>query len=359
MKFQKKIFLLFLLLAISVTMITGCGSSVSGNPKGSLQDAVVKFGEAKSYNYSGSFTLNFDLDENFLATDPEAAEGLAILNSSVINFRGAQTLEPFQAEFELSTEVDYQGLKLSIEIPIFMNTEAMWIKVPEFLATFDPTFEALSGKYVELNFAELAEMSGEEVPDLAKEMKAQMELQPKLVEALISPYEKDYFTSVKTEDVTLPTGVDTKDIVKVSITNENLAAFLTTAIDEVLPKMMDILAESELYSDVPEIKTELATAKEELAASKEEFLNDLEANKDTFSINKFDLLFGIKDGVQNFQSIDLDMNFNDAGETHAVKLQGHIYVTNINKEPEFKYTVPTEEESISLFQLMGLFMGAY
>lgn len=339
---------LALFLMVSMTLVA-CGNQTAAKPaKEVLQEAFNKSTEVKTAKFDGTMKLNLEMPDSALE-DPAAAMVLNMLNSAELQIRGTSQIDPMMSEMFVTVRVT-GDTEMAINLSFLMTEEKMWVKIPN--TPFLPLPEELINKYLEIDFQELSELSGEEI-DFSNQSQYQ-ELAIELMEIFFGAFEEDdYFSTVSKEDAGLPDNVDAAQIVKFELTNDNLRPFIESFM-EVLPEMMEKLAEIDSagisQADIDNIKADIEEGKAEI----EENWDKLQ---EKVSINKAEILTGInKDGYITYNAIDVSVQVTDEGETGTIGFTFEINQTEINKDPEFEISVPGEEESVPFMDFMNQMM---
>lgn len=339
---------LALFLMVSMTLVV-CGNQTAAKPaKEVLQEAFNKSTEVKTAKFDGTMKLNLEMPDSALE-DPAAAMVLNMLNSAELQIRGTSQIDPMMSEMFVTVRVT-GDTEMAINLSFLMTEEKMWVKIPN--TPFLPLPEELINKYLEIDFQELSELSGEEI-DFSNQSQYQ-ELAIELMEIFFGAFEEDdYFSTVSKEDAGLPDNVDAAQIVKFELTNDNLRPFIESFM-EVLPEMMEKLAEIDSagisQADIDNIKADIEEGKAEIEENWDKF-------QEKVSINKAEILTGInKDGYITYNAIDVSVQVTDEGETGTIGFTFEINQTEINKDPEFEISVPGEEESVPFMDFMNQMM---
>ena len=337
-------------LMISLTLV-GCNNSSSNAakaPKEVLQEAFTKSTEVTSSKFEGTMTLNLELPESAL-DDPAAAMVLNMLNSAELQIRGTSQLDPMMAEMFITVRVT-GDTEMAINLSLLMTEEKMWVKIPN--TPFLPLPEEMIGKYLELDFQELSEFSGEEI-DFSNQGEYQ-ELGIEIMEIFFSAFEEDeYFSAVSKEEVELPDNVDVDQVIKFELTNDNLRPFVKSLI-EVLPEIIEKLSE---IDNAGITQAEIDAIKEEIEAGKEDIDSAMDEIEEMVSINKAEILTGInKDGYLTYTGLDLSVDVTEDGETGTFGFTFDMTQSEINQDPEFEISEPSEDDSISFMDFMSQMM---
>lgn len=342
-----------LLLGLFALIVAGCGQKVPA--KDALKTAAQQQTTLNSYSFSGNLTLRVDAKSDELNNDPETKMFLEALKNTKIAYHGATSVEPLQTELILDATVPLQDVSMNFTMPIVMNQDKLWVKIPAL--SMVPELNHLSGKYVEIDYKELSQLSGQPV-NYSVDPKAQRELSAKVLDIFFKDLGTDYFSDVTKEEAALPSDVQAEQIVKFALTNETLEPFAKTLLGTTLPQIIDTIAQSELAKEMNMSPEQATQAKEQLQTA----IKELEANKDwkkTLQVKKANWLFGIeKDGI-SYQKMDLDFTLTPPDEPGSLDLGVTLdqKVTNKNVAPKWEIGTPKAEEVIKFMELMGQMMA--
>lgn len=265
---KKRVLLSALILILMMSIVAGCGLGSKKAANELLQEAFIKSSEIKSMAFDGVMKLNLDLSGDVSATlGPEEQMVIDLLKNAEITYRGNTQMEPFQTEVIFSAKIPFEGMQMQFDLPILMNTEKMWLKVPSLPV---PGFEGFVGKFIELDFKQLAELSGEPIPNLNDSMQASTKFSNEVLPIFFNNYDETYFSNVDVKTLNLPSGSNAKNAVEFKVTQDQLKSFIITFIEKVVPEMLDVMSKSEyqqLFGLTPDM---VAQAKSELTVSSAE-----------------------------------------------------------------------------------------
>ncbi|WP_232698358.1 hypothetical protein [Brevibacillus daliensis] len=351
--------ILLALFAMFALVLSGCGDSRPG--KEVVQEALKKQASLNSYGFDGKLKLNLGVDAAALQADPQAGMFLEMLKNSELTYRGNASLEPFQMEVTLDAKVDMQGASTTFSIPMIMNQDKMWIKVPAL--DMVPELAMLKGKYIELDYKELEQMAaaqGEatEMPKFdAATMKEQKEMTIKLTDATMKHYGPEYFVDAKKEEIpNFPADVKADRIVNLKVTNETMIPFLKTSVEKVIPEVLTVLAES---PSMKEALAQDAQAIEQFKTEAKDFAADVDKNeadiKSALNIKKANYFLAIdKDKNIPFQLMDWDVTISDkaSGQSFDIGLIFEQKSSNFDTAPKWELPIPKGDEVITFTDLM-------
>jgi hypothetical protein len=344
----RKSFILLTVFALLLVFAAGCGDKRSA--KEALQDTLEKQASLQSYHMEGSLKLHLEADQDALASeDPEFGMVLQMLNNLEVKYHGNVSVDPYQAELVLETTLDLQGMSMNLEIPMIMTEEKLWIKVPAI--DFIPELAEMKGKFLELDFQKLSELSGQPMP--STDPKAQLEFTKKIMEIAFKHFGDEFFVDSEEKAVKLPSGVESERIVTFQVTNNNLEKFLTTLLEKALPEVLDEMANSDLIdeatkSEIPTMKEDLKSAADELKQNSAELKNlDVKALNYHVAIDK--------DGHSPYQVFDIKLTVKPDDQSGNVTMGLTFEQTSsrFNETPKWEFNTPKAEEVIPFDEFMG------
>lgn len=357
--FKKRVLLSALVLILAMALLAGCGSASKKTANELLQEALIKSTEIKSASIDGTITLNLDVSDDVLADlGPEGMMVFDAIKNAKISYRGNYQLEP-QPKYEitLSLDVKFDGLTFQFDVPILVEGEKVWVKIPNIP---NMGLDGLAGKFIELDLKELAAMSGEELPSFDQNnLQANTKFAQELVPILFKHLDETYFYKVDPKTLALPEGLSASNAVEFRINQDQLRAFIPVFVEKILPEMLDVLSKPEyqqLSGLTPDMVAEL---KQDLTISKEEFnqgMNELDRVINNFNISG---LFVIdKKGFmpQNTYTVSGDLR-NPEGEGHIkFNMKMVANTSKINEPAVFENQFPPTD-TISFEQLIMMMMG--
>ncbi|AIQ10673.1 hypothetical protein [Paenibacillus durus] len=350
-----------MLLAAAV-VLPGCGSKQQ-EPKEALQGAASKMATMTSYEMKSKVVINnLTIDASTEASDAMTTQVLSMLKNAEITVDGVYQADPMQTE--LTLVLNLKGdMAMSFTVPMVMTAEKLYVKIPSI--PFLPIPENIVGKFVMLDLKKLAEQEGAEFnPGMLDTQKTQ-KLSNEILSALLAEYdESKYFKDIDAKDAKLPEGVDAKQVIQFQITNDNVKEATTIFVNNVLPKILDILSKEEYKSALQIDQKQLDEVKSELqnGEKKAEFDKELAKLDQYLTINQFNFNTAInKDDFPVYQDLTVDVNVNnpDDGTKVGLSLTGSTQYSKINEKPTFKIGIPqgdnviTEEELQQQFSTLG------
>lgn len=356
--FKKRVLLTALILVLAMSLVAGCGLGGKKNANELLQDALVKSGDVKSAAIDGEISLNLDLSADMLA-EMDASEKMVldVLKNAKINYKGNYQLDPLQMELILSADIPFDGMKMHFDVPILINKDKMWVKIPSLPF---PGFESFVGKFIELDFNEMAALSGEQIPNMSQSTAATTKFTKEVTPILIKHFDTNYFSTVDVKSLSLPDGVAAKNAVEFKITQDQLKAVITTFVEKVMPELFDLMAKpeyQELFGLTPAM---VAEAKQELnvsAAELDEMMAEMNSVLSNFTISA---LFAIdKNGFIPQQKITISGVAKNPDEPGTVNFALNMTTNTkkINEQPQFENSFPPADTIPFQQLLMGSMMG--
>lgn len=349
--------LISLLLATAL-VISGCTAKTK-SPQEALQASLVKSGEIKTQSFSGSVKIE---ELKIPETDEMGTvQMLSMLKDSELSWTGAYRADPMHMEMTLTLALK-GDMSFNLNMPIIMNKDKVWVKIPSIPVL--PLPESITGKFLELDLKQLAEESGQAVPDFDP-IKNQKFASEVIAIIFNNVDEETYLTDVKVKEAGLPEGVDAKQVIRFQMSKEQVEPLINTLVEKIVPEIINLLSSNAEYRDLAgvtqdeldEVKKGLAeTNKEEIAEGMAEF------NKAVKSLNvTSNIAIDAKEYLvySDFLfRIELDVE----GETGTVALKGVSETKNINADVKLEYADgPTDVITTEQLeeQLGGLFGGGF
>ncbi|NBI30653.1 hypothetical protein [Chengkuizengella marina] len=352
---KRKIFLIVTTLLLMFTVVlSGCGEKPG--PKDLLQEASEKSLEMKSYSFDGNMNLSLNIPDEAMAAAPEMAMFAGMFQNINMNMTGVYQQDPMKMEMVMDLEIP-GDMSFNINLPMVMEEERMLIKMPTI--PFVPFPQEVTGKFIEIDYNELAEMSeGEVTPFNYGDLQKQNELIMEISQIMFKHFdEEEYFTLV--EDVELPEGIDVKRAVEIKITDEKFEKAMVTFMDDALPELLDLLADPK-WVEVTQLESaDLEQIREELENGKSEFLTFLEDEQNTLKVNDITFLNGINgDNYISYQEVKMDVDVITEGQTINLVFDLSMGMDQINENPEFTVEV-SSDNIIKLKELEDIMNSAY
>lgn len=353
---RKRVLLSALIMILAVVLATGCGVGKKGANQ-LLQDAILKANEIKSAAIDGVIELDLDLSSEVLSLmGPEEQMIIETIKNAKIAYKGSYQLDPMQYEITLSANIPFDGMNMNFDVPILVTNDKAWIKFPSLPV---PGFEQFYGKFIELDFKQLAELSGEPAVNFAESTEGYTKFSKEVTPVFFKHFEESYFSKVDGKNLTLANNAVAKEAVEFKITQEQLKPFITTVVEKVLPEMFDIMAKEEyqkLFNLTPDM---VAEAKKELVLSPadlDEALADMDKVLSNLTISA---IFAIdKDGFMPQQKIAISGTVKSPDEPGTVNFTLKMVANSskINEPATFENSFPPADV-IPLEQLMLMGMS--
>ncbi|WP_143089148.1 hypothetical protein [Paenibacillus sp. UNC496MF] len=320
------------LLIAGCAALTGCSSSES--PKEALLNALAKTNDAKTFTYTGSFTIDdIRLPETpGTATNQEALLKAALpmlLKGAVIQVRGVVQQEPRHAELTLDAKLGTGDVKLSLTVPMIITADRLYMKMPDIPGLGVP--QEAAGKFVVIDAKKLAEEQG---GANAMADGSIVRLSEDTLKALFDSLdEKTYFSEPKAADVKdVPEGYKADRFVRMTVDESQADEAMTAIAGKAIPQIIDLILKNEAYMKALSVtEAQLEAAKKELTADK---------LKQGTTIKAMDVTGGIQDDYLTFESGHVQLDSTDAAK--GIKLDAHFELTrgNLNETVKFDYEEP-------------------
>ncbi|QHW32109.1 hypothetical protein GZH47_15690 [Paenibacillus rhizovicinus] len=323
------------LVLFIATMAAVAGCSSSGSPKEALMDAITKTSKAKSFTYQGTFTINdIQLPQ---APDTDSAQNAMLrmalpilLKGAVIQVHGAVQQDPQRAELTLNATLGTGDVKLTVNIPIIVTADQIYVKVPQIPGV--PIPEKIADRFVVIDAKKLAEEQGGTNPLDGGAPNLGTAAFAALVDSL---EEKTYFSEPAAGDVKdVPSGYKADRYVSVGIDGQHSEAALTAIAGKAIPQVIDLLLQNEaVLKSFGLTQERLEDAKKQLTADK---------MKEQYTIRKAEITGGITDGYLTFESGDLQVDATEPSKGMKMNIHFQLSQDDINKEVKFEAELPKD-----------------
>lgn len=349
--FKKVRLLSIFLVILSLVFLVACGSnSASSNkttPKELVTEALKKSLDMDSYAFSGQMALSIDLDESLIA-GPDEQMVASLFKDLKLDYRGVYQADIEQMELIVETNLNLGDLKTLLEIPILMKQDKMWIKIPAIPGIVPEQF---AGQQLQLDFRQLAEMSGEEYISFFDRDNPQYQEQLAFIKEIM-----DIFFKHLDDELFTLTSSEGESVVTLDIGGERFHAVVETLLTTTLTELIQLFEEEARViglseEDVVELKELKNNVPEEMDQVMEELRKSL-------AVNKGEFIFHInKDRFVTKQEINFDLTFTDpeSVEEFSMAIAAYQETTKINEPQEFTLEEPTEH-ILDVANLLGMFM---
>lgn len=339
-------------------LLAGCTGSKSTEE--TLQDALKKSSQITSYSMKGSLQIS-DLKLPETADDGGyASVAGGFLNNAQLSWTGGYRKDPMLAEINLQVEIK-GDLSITFTVPILMNKEKLWVKVPNIPMLGLPA--EIVGKYIEVDLKKLAEQQGEDIQSL--DIGTTQKLVNDVSAIVFKHVDEDtYLKDVSAKDAGITAdGID--KVVQTHVTKDQVEPLIQTVVNDIAPEVIDLLSKNEEYRKLLKIEqSDLDEAKKSLAESKN---NDISKDLEEFkkSVQTLDILSNIGiDGKGYASYTDAKIAF--AGSEEGQSASGTIKVvqelTDINGDVKLSGEPKAEdvltEDQLSQLGLPGLGGGS-
>ncbi|MUG68742.1 hypothetical protein [Paenibacillus campinasensis] len=346
---NKKLVAIMLTLLLSVTVVLA-GCAKKDEPKAAMVNSLKSATAMTSYEMSSKFVIE-DLVMNIAEINTADAElALNVLKNAEVTLDGVYQADPMQAEFKMG--INLKGdMAMSFNLDMVMTQEKIYVKVPNIPML--PLPEEVVGKFLVLDLKELAEEAGESFNPATLDAKKSQEFSNEILEAFMSEFDEEkYFKEIAASDVSLPEGIETKQIIQFSINNDNVNEAVELIVNNVLPKILDIIAKEEYRELVGLTQAEIDEARESITSvSQEDLKIALEELNEFLVINSFNINTAIdKKDFPVYQDVTADLVFNDPESSDNMKLvfKGSSHYTKINETAEFKVGIPQDADVVTM-----------
>lgn len=337
------------LLSLTVMMLVGIVGCGANTPKEVLQNVVTNSNNMEAYGFNLDFSLSLDSD----SSDPDVAYAANILNNLELSAHGKYDQKIERFEMILSATLD-GDMKVTIDIPVIFVDNKLYVKVPN-IPLF-PIPEQIVGKYIELD-SEVLEDESLMDQNLNLDIEVMQSLVLEILEVLLEDFgDSDFITELEGEDV--PSAMEKiKHAIQLKVTDSTLEELVKTLIETTMPKILNILTKDEYVKafdfdvrEIEEVKSELSSVEVD------EAFDEL---RETFVLGEASLILGVdQDEYISHQNMVLSGTIKDeVNVSFELKLNTEFY--DINEEQLFELAIPTDDESLTIDQLVESFMWGF
>ena len=341
------IFFLFLPFALA-----GCASQMGAHEL--IEKAVNASKELDSYQFDGKLELSIETDAAELGQNALTE----MLKNIELEVDGVYQREPLQTE--LNMDVALGGL--SLDIPLIMTEKKMWVQIPALPIPQMP--QEMVGKYIQIDLEQMEDdpmLEQSPVGIQSLDMETQQKLGMEIMQIFVSHYDEEtYFQVLDAEEAGLAEDVDVEQVVRFTLSEDQVEPAISTFIQGVLPDLHELLSEPE-WSEALELTeedlNEMADEIEKAQAKEEEALQEL---GESLKLEQLKLEFGVNGDDQiSYQKINIaaDVKDEESEDWTSISMMLEIYLDGINEEQEFEHGVPSEEDTITYEQLIPMFIG--
>lgn len=298
----------------------------------------------ETYEVEGSF--NFGLTLPDLTDDEDIINQVtAMLEDIQVDVEGAYQKDPMliEANVDVTLQLDPKT-KTTLSIPMVMNENKMWMKMPQVPGEELP--EEVKNKFIEFDYEEI-------LGDEPLEMDSQIEFAQALQNLFVDHFAEDYYDEVSLSDYEGSTDLDIEKVVKFNLNDDELKAFVETLFVDFFPEFIELLEDPNYAGALGLTEDEVQTLKEEFDALLEEIDQVVTMIDEMIQINAFEEYIGINDKniiVSDDFNLDVDVTFED--ETIGMILKGNQNKQNINEDVSI--TVPKEEDTITFEEFLKI-----
>lgn len=313
--------------------------------------------ELKSYDMTSNMKLDIRLPNSLIELEPELAMFASVLQDIELKMDTVYQLDPMVMEMDLSVVLG-GSLNTTLDMPIVITEEKMLMKLPD-----NPLFplpEEVKGKFIEMDLAELEEMSGGvgvgggvNGVGFTSNMTLEKELAKALYDIVIEHFTDAFYELADLDTVTYSESIDAKHVVKFEMTNDDLKRFLIILVEDFLPEFIDLMDDPKYVEALGMDQEMLTLMKQELATIQTEVIGAIEQIQQVVNIKELNVYSVInKDNIieQNTMNLDFDLNLDN--ETVGIGIYATDVKKNINETPKFKYNNINKQEIVSFTDLL-------
>ncbi|OXM14609.1 hypothetical protein [Paenibacillus herberti] len=329
--------------------VAGCTGN-DASPKAELEQAMASLSAAKSYTFNTTAEFKQLQLPNAGQQPPsmDAAGVASLMNGLKLTMDGVYQKEPMRTD--ANVKLTLPG-NLELTLPMIMTSEKIYIQVPS-LPTIIP--KELVGKYVVLDMAKLAAEQGQAAKALDPSLQQRLVLEAGA--AFIKPFdEKTYFKSLKADEAGLPADLKPDSVVQFLLDSSNKDQAITTAVEQAIPAVLDVLLGNEAYLNAVGLdKAKAEENKKQLAEGQSELSKKV---KQQLKLNQFKLIGAVKDGKLAYQNVDANVEYSDPQGKGNLKLVMNNATTYSKMDEAAAFTQEIPTDAISVEELMKQING--
>lgn len=330
----KKVILVMVSLILLVTIVAGCGGKEQTTAKEIMLEGIEKTQDIKSATIEGTMKIDFDMSQ--MNSTSEELMVLQMIPGIEVNYDGKQTVDPLQFEANIAASALFNGMNLSIEMPMMMKDNMMYIKLPGMIMPYMPD---PSKEYILMDLSEAF---------VDYDQKKATEDSLKMMKTILDSLDETAF--VKEDIKSFEIDGKVANAVSINITQENIKPFLDSFIKEGLPVIME---QMQNYYVTDEQKNQVEDFKAELDQNKEEidkFVNELDKY---ITINTFKITSVYdKDGFERKAIMEADLVIDtETDGSLGLKISFEQNTNSINEEINFEMPIPSKDQTIDIEEL--------
>ncbi|SOC23476.1 S-layer family protein [Ureibacillus xyleni] len=301
-----------------------------------------------SYEFDGSMNLGLKFSKSLTST-PEDAAIFKMFEDIKVDIKGAYQKDPMK--MEMTMDLTLQGeVETKFSIPMIMTEEKIWVKLPQSPLLQLP--EELNGKFIELDFNELTQLSGQ--PSVSMDLALQTEFTKAIYDIFFDEFSK-YYEEVDQKSVAIPADIKVDKVLKFELSNEDLKPVIETLFNKVLPKFLELLENPEYVKALGFKAEDIAMVKEGLASA-DVSIGEVAGEINNFvDINELSEYIAIhEDQYIGYDKFNLDIAITMEGESLGLKLSYNLGKSKVNEAVNFKIGTPKASEVIPFNKLMEM-----
>ncbi|MCM3749456.1 hypothetical protein M3223_19060 [Paenibacillus pasadenensis] len=339
----------------ALVMAAGC-TSESASPKAELEKAMASLSAAKSYTFNTTATFK-ELSMPQAAAN-EGGQGQTgslapgsigdMLNGLKLTMDGVYQKDPMRTDANIKLTMPGNP-SVELTLPMIMTGDKLYVQIPAIPGIQVP--QELVGKYVMLDTAKMAQEQGQ--PAQMLDPSIQQRLMMDAGAAFIKPFdEKTYFKSLKAEDAGVPADLKPDSVVQFGIDSSNGEQAITTAVEQALPAVLDVVLSNEAYLKALGLdKAKVEEQKKQLADNKSELSAKL---KQELKLNEVKIISAIKDGKLAYQSLDANIEYSGSAEgSGPVKLVMNNVTAYSKVDEAAAFTQEIPKDAVSVEELIS------
>lgn len=299
----------------------------------------------ESYEFFGNAEVGLTFPEVTGEDAEMMGELMAMFENINVHLSGAYVKDPMQLEMLMEVVIS-EEMGLTFEMPIIMTEDAMYMKMDELLGDSED-------KFIKMDLAELAEMSGEDAAAL--DMELQFELS-KVLNDMMTKHFIDFYSEVDLNSIEIEHNPASQKAIKFEVTNDSVASFVQVLFEDMLPELLQFMQN-------PEYAAALGLTAEDLAllvgtdiafdiedADFQEMLKELSNALQINELSSHIVIDANNIALDHLLNADVKLTFE--GETLGLTVNANLSKSAVNEEVTFQFDIPADEDTISFDELM-------
>lgn len=341
-------------------MLSACGKKEQ-SAKEILLNGIASSAEMDSYHFVGEMGFQFTLPADLLESDPMTASLMQMMENMRIDIDGTYQRDPFQ--FEANVNLHFTGdTAITVTLPTVLNEKNLWVRIPQ--VPFFPIPSEAIGKYLEFDLEQWRQsVSPSSLQPQIFDFNKQQEFVMQMLDTFVQHYDEEtYFFVLTSEDIKseLSDQSAAEVAAQFAIDEEQWKDAISILVNDVFPEWVELISQPD-WSQWLQLDAEDL---ERLRAKVEEMQTNWAQNSakldEEIQFNAFVIQVALdhNDYIVNFNTM-LDTIVFDRGEALPVTIELEMQFDEINENPSFEIGIPSKDGSLTMEELMQMFMLSF